>query len=450
MASSSRRFGLQRSDTTSDGSIREPGSAVGRFFRGNRLSDFRGRKRAKEKDGFASDASALPSDASDTEGSVSDAELGVRFANDSEASPRTSIDRARPKLRSHFSNLPTFKSAAGRDKSHTPLLTPVISREGDVDPIARQAAAQREVGKSPRFERLAPPRISLPAEDATDSEEPVHRPNGDPRRKSYGMLAPNGEQASARSSRVSLGEAGAMNRSPMSGLGKVQARDGKRHWSISDRGMLNKALESQEKDTHVSARDLARARALLLASGIKAHSILLRANTVPDPLPKYLTSAASTASKDLPSRVALKDSHLMAAQMLSSHLDQTFSSFSQLQSSYSSTTSHALHQRSEDLKSLASDKLTHTVHNTSDEADAFNVRLTTEQTLRIKQVDDAVDEMLRLRRRQFRLARRAGFKILEWMVLGLMWWVWFVVICFKTCKRVVGGVVAAVRWLLWF
>lgn len=448
VASSLLRFGPQRTNTTSDGSIKDPGSAVGRFFRGNKLSDFRGRKRAKDKDGFVSDASALPSDASDTEGSISDSELGVRSANDSEASPRTSIDRARPKTRSHFSNLPTFKPAAGREKTNAPL-TPVISNE-DVDPIARQTAAQREVGKSPRFAKLAPPRISLPAEDGTDSDGPGQKSNGDPRRKSYGMLAPNGEQASAGSSKVSLGEPGAMGRFPMSGLSKVQARDGKRHWSISDRAMLNKALSSQEKDNRVSARDLARARALLLASGIKAHSIILRANTVPDPLPAYLTSAASTASKPTPSRTSLKDSHLTAAQLLSTHLDTTFTSLSDLQRAYSSTTSHALHHRSEDLKSLASDKLTHTVHNTSDEADAFNVRLTTEQTLRIKQVDDAVDEMLRLRRRQFRFARKVGFKVLEWMVLGLMWWVWFVVVVFKSCKRVVGWVLGIVRWLFWF
>jgi len=96
------------------------------------------------------------------------------------------------------------------------------------------------------------------------------------------------------------------------------------------------------------------------------------------------------------------------------------------------------------------DKLTHTVHNSSDEADAFGVRLTTEQTLRIKQVDDAVDEILRMRRRQFRLMRRAGFKLLEWLVLGIMWWVWFVVVCWNSVKKIILGIVRMLKWLFSF
>jgi hypothetical protein len=78
------------------------------------------------------------------------------------------------------------------------------------------------------------------------------------------------------------------------------------------------------------------------------------------------------------------------------------------------------------------------------------VRLTTEQTLRIKQVDDAVDEILRLRRRQFRLMKRFGFKLLEWLVLGIMWWVWFIVVCWKSVKRVIMAFVRVLRWLFSF
>ena len=199
----------------------------------------------------------------------------------------------------------------------------------------------------------------------------------------------------------------------------------------------------------VSARDIGRARALLLASGIKAHNLALRANNPAVPAPRFLTAAAKTASVDAP-LVPLKESHLRASIIMSSHLDKSLESLSQSRQTFQSDTGHALHTRLSDLKSFVADKLTHTVHNSSDEADAFGVRLTTEQTLRIKQVDDAVDEILRLRRRQFRLMKRAGFKLLEWLVLSIMWWVWFVVVCWKTFKRVIMAFVRLIKWLFWF
>ena len=96
---------------------------------------------------------------------------------------------------------------------------------------------------------------------------------------------------------------------------------------------------------------------------------------------------------------------------------------------------------------MAADKLTHAVHNSSDDADAFNVRLNTEQTLRIRQVDDAVDEMLKLRRRQWRVLRGAGFLLLEWTFIGIMWGIWAVVACVNVVKKMFKALLALVRWL---
>jgi hypothetical protein len=199
----------------------------------------------------------------------------------------------------------------------------------------------------------------------------------------------------------------------------------------------------------VSTRDLGRARALLLASGIKAHNLAVRANHPAVPAPRFLAAAAKTASVDAPS-VPLKETHLRASIIISSYLDKSLESLSQFRQAFQSDTGHVLHTRLADLKSFVADKLTHTVHNSSDEADAFGVRLTTEQTLRIKQVDDAVDEILRLRRRQFRLMKRAGFKLLEWLVLGVMWWVWFIVVCWKSVRKVIVGIFSVLRWLFSF
>jgi hypothetical protein len=454
--SSLHRYGTNRTNTTTDGSIKEPSSAVGRFFKGGRIGDLVrnessrfGRSRKREKDGFTSDVSAMQSDPSDTEGSADEAAPGLTSANDSEASPRTSIDRTRTKNKSYIPNLPTFRSTAGRDKPTAPLLTPVISNDADDDPISRQAAAQRQTSRTHRFAKMAPPRINISGtEDEYTTDMPTQQSEADSRRKSYGFLAANGSQASARSSRVTLGDPGTIGgdrgKLPMTGLSKLQSEGNnkKRHWSISDRVMREQLCNI---DARVSTRDLARARALIIASGVKAQALLERANSPSQTPPTFLVQAADTASLAVPA-VALKDTHTSAASILSAHLSKDLSALSAAQRSYQSSTAPALHARLDDLKSLAADKLTHLVHNGSDEADAFNVRLNTEQTLRIRQVDDAVDEMLRLRRRQWRLVRGTGFLLLEWFFIGAMWGIWFVVACVNVVRKFFAAVLAVVRW----
>jgi hypothetical protein len=459
MRSSLHRRGPSRTNTTSDGSIKEPGSTVGRFFKGGRLAELvrtgTDRRGRRDKEGSVTDASVIPSDASDTEGSVGEPSLTIGSPHDSEPSPRTSIDRARGKKGLHTANLPTFKSAAGREKPINSRLTPVISRDGEDDHIGRQAAAHRGASRSPRIDRLLPPRINLPDDSDFASTHGFPSETSDvvfaePNRKSYGFLSP--KKGAAPGSNVSFNTSNPAKQNsdyPVTGLTKLGANGARRHWSISDRGMQDKQRQDLLKTHRVSPRDIARARALILASGVKAHNLVLRANNQAIPAPRFLAAAARTASVDTP-QVPLKETHLRAAIVLSSHLDKSLESLSQARQAYQSNTSNGLHTRQADLKSLVADKLTHTVHNSSDEADAFGVRLTTEQTLRIKQVDDAVDEILRMRRRQFRLMRRAGFKLLEWLVLGLMWWVWFVVVCWNSVRKVIVGIVKMLKWLFSF
>lgn len=461
ISSSLHRRGPSRTQThASENSFREAGSTVGRFFKGGRLAELvrSDRKGRKEQEGSITDTSGIPSDASDSDGSGGEPSLTIGSPHDSEPSPRTSIDRVRAKKGLHTANLPTFKSAAARDKPANSKLTPVVSHEGeDSDHIGRQAAAHRGASRSPRIDRLLPPRINLP--DDTDYASTADIPSqasdaifAEPNRKSYGFLAPKSATSSAVNSNISFNASSTAKPNghyPVTGLTKLGADGGRRHWSISDRGMREQNRQDLFKVQRVSTRDLGRARALLLASGIKAHNLAVRANNPAVPAPRFLTAAAKTASVDAPS-VPLKETHLRASIIMSSHLDKSLESLSQSRQTFQSDTGHILHTRLADLKSFVADKLTHTVHNSSDEADAFGVRLTTEQTLRIKQVDDAVDEILRLRRRQFRLMKRAGFKLLEWLVLSVMWWVWFLVVCWKSVRKVIVGIFSVLRWLFSF
>ena len=76
-----------------------------------------------------------------------------------------------------------------------------------------------------------------------------------------------------------------------------------------------------------------------------------------------------------------------------SHFD--LSEFEASLSHFQSQTVGDLASQLDELQHRTSEHLTNLVHETSDEADAFTVELTTRQPQQTKQVDDAIDEMIR-------------------------------------------------------
>ncbi|GKT91564.1 UPF0183 domain-containing protein [Colletotrichum tofieldiae] len=85
----------------------------------------------------------------------------------------------------------------------------------------------------------------------------------------------------------------------------------------------------------------------------------------------------------------------------------------------------------------------------ADEADETSRDLTLGQRLKIKHTLDVIEKMLRRRRRRFRWVRRAMWLAVEWVLVGFMWYVWFVVMILRVFWGVGQGAVGAVRWLLW-
>jgi len=67
----------------------------------------------------------------------------------------------------------------------------------------------------------------------------------------------------------------------------------------------------------------------------------------------------------------------------------------------------------------------------------------------VKRVVDGMEKMLRRRRRRFRWVRRAGWLAVEWVLVGFMWYVWFIVMITRILLGVGKGVGRAVKWLLW-
>jgi hypothetical protein len=39
--------------------------------------------------------------------------------------------------------------------------------------------------------------------------------------------------------------------------------------------------------------------------------------------------------------------------------------------------------------------------------------------------------------------------MLEWALIGLLWWVWLIVVAFKLLRKLLHGMVSGVRWILW-
>ncbi|EME49172.1 hypothetical protein DOTSEDRAFT_40414 [Dothistroma septosporum NZE10] len=431
--------------TTNTGPVKEGYSSFGRrFFKGSRTGDLSRSDGARLGDrfresrdhleqGVASDLSRLSSDVSDTENDIRGAGQARRdefAATDSHVSPKASFERDRTKSKFYTSNLPSFT----RQRS----LTNGTPSSDPRDPFFEQGGRTQQADSA----RLAPPRIQLPDDEGlSEPDLPSGKSNrfldvGDyDRRKS--MSQDNLSQVPTSSTNLSRGK-----RKDSWQISGVKSHDAKRHWSISDRSV------PPEQRSVVSHRDIARARALLLASGIKAHQINLKADTARDkPLP-LMIKAAQTAGVQW-THVSRKEEHIVASQMLKESLSSTLSKFEDSLIHFQSNTAKGLGSRLEGLTHRVAEQLTKIVHETSDDADAFNVELTTKQPQEVKRVDEAVDAMFRQRRRQFRLVRRAGFKLLEWVVLGIMWWIWFIVVLINMLKRGMVGTFRVFRWLLW-
>jgi len=431
-SSSLRRQGTA---TTFDAS-KDSGSGVGRFLKGGRIGELvrnegsrlsdRLRNRDRTEDGESPGPSRNSLEGPEYRDEV-DARPPQAADGERDPSPRTSPDQSNLKPKYYLPNLPSFKLPVGRNKQ-TPVQSPLSTGS---DPIGRQQREQREAGRSTRFDRLAPPRINLPDgdHDSTTGDLTFNSYTAlDDRRKSYGFLE-HGSKAVSRATSA-----------PEHGNGLTPGQHhGRRHWSISDR------LPPQQS-SKVTRRDVARVKALLLSSGVKAREIQLQADTVRDAPLHFIHD---TVDHDI-SSPPRKEELVVAARILSDTLDSTLSQFEHVVRVFDTETARTLASHLEDLRRKAVDQLTKQLHETSDDADAFTVELTTKGPQDVKRVDDGIDNLLRRRNRQFRLLRRAGFKLLEWLVLGIMWWVWFVVVVFNSVKKVVVGFLRFLRWLFFF
>lgn len=360
----------------------------------------------------------------------------------------------------YMTNLPTFTSPFKKDQELQEAKTPGASPENDH--ISRQVQAQRGRGRPDRFDRLSPPKIDIrsPSPESPGTLD-LHR-SADGRRDSYGFGASLGKERSrsAQDSTIRLNDA--LNRGdrgngpPPTGLSSLDASarrtsSAQRHRPTMSEATRDFSLSSRSirraEEHGVSKRDIARARALLLSTGVKAREICRRGNTVRDPPPKWLLDSRPHPDGPVP-HITRSQEHLWAAKHLMQNLQVTSNNFRNSLSVFSSKTAPSLHERLQRLDDLISDTLTPRVRAAADDAGELGIRLTTSSTLAVKQLNDVIDMAVRRKRRRFRWVRRGGYVLLEWTLVAVLWWVWLIVMVAKVVTGTVRGVFGTIRWLL--
>ena len=365
---------------------------------------------------------------------------------------RVSTNSEKPRY--YMSNLPNFRSSINRHEQ-----SPESSKSSpDHDHITRQQLAQRERGRSSRFGRLGQPKIDMrgispsPSREASLVQPQAGRTKDEDSRHSSSSRSDRGVRSADRRLNAMLdipGKAGTglaptglagLESKPRESSQRLKS-ECKRQWSISDRGVSNVCGT-------VNKRDIARVRALLLSSGVKANEIVRRAEDVPEKPAPFLQELEPMFKGPIP-HVSRSQEPLLAARMLISSIETNIQRLSDNINDFRHTTIGELQDKIKATDQHVTFKLTPLVRNSADDADALSTELTTTHTLAIKQLNDSINIILRRRRRRLRYVRRIGWAMVEWTLLGIMWMVWLVVVIIRLIRGTISGLVKGLRWVLW-
>ncbi|KAG5974934.1 hypothetical protein E4U58_002379 [Claviceps cyperi] len=249
-----------------------------------------------------------------------------------------------------------------------------------------------------------------------------------------------------------------------------------RHWSIAD------IQGTPTGDTRLTRREVARMRALVLSTGIKAMEISRRAQEAQKPFrsnealsstdaptmssakcanlnwatmgklyPEATTTHPSNGLQGPAShiQIAFCELYAFAGRSLSAAIEKSGRRWQASAEHFTFVTRPQLLNRIGDVRSRIADDLSEQSRQASDLADETNRDLALVQPLKVKAVVDTIGKMLRQRRRRLRWIRRALWLTVEWLLVGIMWYVWAMVMILRVFLGIGKGVVRSVRWLLW-
>lgn len=466
--------GLQRSDSSSIKGYRFPGSQESRLrgiFKGGRIAEIVGNEVSRVGDFIwkkdsqqSSAASSDDSDDSDAEdekagGSSKGRPLAYlrRLPTFSEEGGRLSRKTTDPESsKSYVPSLPNFTSSLKQEDDSGGQGTPSqpassvdhsLDRKHNVDDGRR--ASLDDSFKVPRIN--VPPPYTVDAKKDTKDSAPVP--------KGYGFGPPlfTSDKYGKGRNRVKDFTAGSARNEqlPVTGLTNLEPSSdasqrrrptlskATRDWSISSRSITTTS------DTSLAdKREIARVRALLLSSGIKAHEIARRAEEIRDPPPDFLLRSRHCSKDPIP-RVTRAEEYIYAARNIDFSLKRTIPSFQNSMNTFSKSTCPNLKSELDHLEKIISGSLTQRTRAAASAAEDLSTELNTTSTLAVKQLNDALDKGIRKRNRRLRWLRRVGFVILEWALVGIMWWVWLVVMIWKITRGIWRGTVSGIRWILW-
>jgi hypothetical protein len=213
-------------------------------------------------------------------------------------------------------------------------------------------------------------------------------------------------------------------------------------WSIPSRSIAGR------QDSHlITKREIQRVQALLLSSGIKAREICRRSEAARRTPPDFLMRSSVQSGGSMP-KVSRLEEFDCAARNILQKFDNAKAALHLTMARFSKSNS-PLKIELENLERLVNESLTPRVREAAADAENLSTELTTTSTLAVKQLSDALNKGIRKRNRRFRWVRRAGFVFLEWVVVGVMWWVWLIVMIFKILRGMWRGAISGIRWVLW-
>lgn len=360
-------------------------------------------------------------------------------------------DSSRSEIPSLLADMPSFTSPFERrgrpvqvkreELSSRSLMTKRQQAEFD----SRRASSRSNLQDAPRID------VHNASPSTSPDTGPINRFKRDSSVSEVGSISQGVQYADARLNSILGIPGGRRNALPITGLARLEPTNRRpsisedhRQWSISD-------VSVNEHRGPTTKREIARVRALLLSSGIKAKEISRRAAELRD-----LRTDKESAYQDIASltdqsiqRVPKSQEHRLAARILSDDIQSSARACQASADAFSNTTIAGLLTRIGSMQTRLVDNLTPMTREAADEADEVSKDLVTSQTLKVKSISDKMDKMTRRRRRKFRWVRRGGWVLVEWSLVGVMWGVWFIVMLVRVVMAIVGGVVGGVRWLFW-
>jgi hypothetical protein len=308
--------------------------------------------------------------------------------------------------------------------------------------ISRQAR-ERKNSRSPRFDRLAPPRMDLGTVSGNASERSLSQSRSHSQERINKVLARPGAGNMAGLPPTALRNAHVSDRQRSSSRPTLR---GKRHWSIADGD--EHALRRRRDPNTVTQADIARVRALFSSSGVKAKELERRAHIRRVPPPSFLSRAAATAKVQL-YPVPRKEEHVLAARILVKDLEASTRSLQTSLETFRDKAIKELTTKISVLQSTVDTDLMPRILESGEEAVRITSEVSGQGPLQVKQVTDEIDRMLRARRRRMRWLRGFGWMLVEWALVAVMWWLWLIVVLVGSVKRVLGAGFGTIRWLLW-